>query len=122
MLKPSIESAATQAQSLGGLADVPVVAGHRFLDEESLDFLEAHVFDARAAFSGHPEAQFAGANDAAFGHQDTALDGMIQLTDVTGPWVLDERVQRGRLEVGDRLPVTPRVNPQEMRGEQRNIL
>src|SRR5262245_43599582 len=35
-LQPSVQRAAAQAQGLCGLTDVPVVAGHRLLDQEAL--------------------------------------------------------------------------------------
>src|SRR5688572_8093881 len=47
---------------------------------------------------------------------------MIQLPYVPGPWVIDERLQRGGVEPGDALSVALGVNGEEVLGESRNIL
>src|SRR5260221_12808718 len=44
-LQPPVERAARQAEGLGGPADVAVEAAERLLDEEALDFLQAHVVE-----------------------------------------------------------------------------
>src|SRR5580765_4445718 len=122
MLKPSVQRAPAEAERLCGLTDVAVVAPHGFLDEEPLDFLEAHVFDSRAAIADRAQTELSGADDPALGHQDTAFDRMVELTNVAGPRMLHERMKRRRLEVGDRLPVAPRMDPQEVRCQRRNVL
>src|SRR5688572_23432241 len=44
-LQPPVEGTAAEAERLGGLADVAVVARHRLLDQEALDVLQAHVLE-----------------------------------------------------------------------------
>ncbi len=46
---------------------------------------------------------------------------MIQLADVARPWVIEQRLQRGRLEAGEVLPIPLRVLPQEMRRQRRDV-
>src|SRR2546421_9447725 len=56
-LEPPVERAAAETQGLGSFADVALEAGQGLLDEEALDFLQAHVFQARRSFAPHFEAQ-----------------------------------------------------------------
>src|SRR5437764_7701118 len=47
-LQAPVQRASAQAERLGRLTDVAVKAGHRLLDEEALDFFEAHVLEPPA--------------------------------------------------------------------------
>src|SRR5437660_12812693 len=64
-LQPSVERAAAQAERLGRLADVAVEARHRLLDQEPFDFLEAHVFHARAGVAVDAQPELAAPNHRA---------------------------------------------------------
>ena len=59
-LQPPVQRAAAQAERLRRLADVAVVPGHRLLDQEALDFFEAHVLEAPAALAAGPQAEIDG--------------------------------------------------------------
>src|SRR6266567_5843807 len=56
-LEPPIKRAAAQAQGLGGFADVALEAGEGLLDEEALDFLQAHILQARRSLASTFQAQ-----------------------------------------------------------------
>src|SRR6201747_1148404 len=84
----AIERAATEAEGLGGLADVAVGAGEGFADEDGFDGFEAHVVEALAGGAGGVEAEVADLYARVAGHEDGALDGVVELADVTGPGVL----------------------------------
>src|SRR4029453_6174956 len=56
-LEAPVEPASAQSKRLRRLTDVAVEAHHRFLDQEALDVLEAHAFQAAAAFPGRSKAQ-----------------------------------------------------------------
>jgi len=47
---------------------------------------------------------------------------VIELADVAGPRMIEQRLQRRRLETGDVLPVSLRVLAQEVGGQRRNVL
>src|SRR5436190_245930 len=78
-LQTSVESATAQAERLGGLADVAVVAGHRLFDQEALDVLEAHVLETAAALAGRAQAEVGRLHLWTLRHQDGAFDGVIEL-------------------------------------------
>src|SRR5207249_3142235 len=121
-LKPSVQSATAKTQRLGGLADVAVESRHRLLDEEAFDVLEAHLFDARCRVAVDAQAQLAEPNRRRLRHQDAALGRVIQLADVARPRMIEQRLQRPRLEAGDVLPVPLRVLPEEVVGERGDVL
>src|SRR4029079_10169074 len=122
-LEPAVERAAAEAERLGGLADVAVEARHGFLDQEALDVFEAHVFEASAAFLGRgAEAEIRRLDERTGGHQDGALDGMIQFAHVAWPGVLEQHLHGAGLEAGQPLAIALRMLPQEMLGEQRQVL
>src|SRR5438093_1570739 len=120
-LESSIQRAAAQTERFGRLADVAVEARHRLLDQESLDVLEAHLLDARGRILVQPQAEIAGADRGGLRHQHAALDRVIELADVARPRMVEQRLQRRRLEAGDRLPVPLRVLLQEVRRQRRNV-
>src|SRR5689334_21295030 len=61
-LKAPVQCAAAETERLGGLAHVAVEASHRLLDQEALDFLEAHVLDARRLIAVDAQPQLAETN------------------------------------------------------------
>ena len=55
-------------------------------------------------------------------HQHAALDRVIELADVARPRVIEQRLQRRRLEAAEVLPIALRVLPQEVRRQRRDVL
>src|SRR5437016_2149164 len=108
-LQTAIERAAAQPQGLGRLADVAVEARHRLLDQESLDVLEAHLLDARRRILVQAQAEVARTDRRRLRHQHAALDRVIELADVARPRMIEQRLQRLRLEPGDVLAIALRV-------------
>src|SRR5579884_2285713 len=104
-LQPPIERAAAQAEGLGGLADVAIEPRHRLLDEEPFDFLEAHILDARRRVAIDPQPELAEADRRAERHQDAAFDRVVELADVAGPRMVEERLHRRGFEAVDVLAV-----------------
>src|SRR6266545_7172883 len=102
-LQAAIQCAATEPQCFGRLADVAVEPCHRLLDEEALDLLEAHILDARRGIAIDPQPELAEADRSALRHQDAALHRVIQLADVAGPRVIQQRLKRRRLEAREVL-------------------
>ena len=47
--------------------------------------------------------------------QYSALDGVVQFANISGPSVLQERLHRRSVKVTDTLPIAARVLPQEVR-------
>src|SRR5204862_7802196 len=89
-LQPPIQGAAAEAQRLGGLTDVAVEPRHRLLDQEALDFLQAHVFDARGRLAIDAQSELAQADGRALGHQHAALAGVIELAEVARPGMIEQ--------------------------------
>src|SRR6185437_9742772 len=102
-LEAPIEGAAAQAERLGGLADVTVEAGHRFLDQEAFDVLEAHVLEPTAAVLARAKAEVSLLHQWPLRHQHRALDRVIELAHVAGPSVLEEHLHRRTLKAGEPL-------------------
>src|SRR5579872_5762421 len=122
-LKAPVQGRAAQAERLGGLADVAVESGHGLLDQEALDVLEAHVLEASArGVLACAEPQIGRLDERPLCHQDGALDRMIELPDVSGPAVLEQRLHRAGLEAGQPFAIALRVLTKEMLREQRQIL
>ena len=120
-LQPAVERAARQAERAGGVADV-AVARHRLLDQERLDFLEAHVLEPRGRAAVDAQPEVAGADGRPLRHQHRALDGVIQLAHVARPAMVDQDLHRRGIEPGERLAIALRVLAQEVLGEQRDVL
>jgi hypothetical protein len=104
------------------VADVAVEAGESFLDEESFDFFQAHLFEARRAFAAGAETEVGGADGLALRHEDRTLDGVIELADVAGPGVRQEGFDGAFFEAGDGLAVVLCVLAEEVGGEDRDVL
>src|SRR2546427_1057481 len=120
-LQSPVKRATAQTERLGRLADVPVEPRHRFLDQEALDLFEAHVLDARRRVAIDAKTQLAEANRGSLRHQHAALDRVIELADVAGPRMIQQRLKRRRFESGDVLAIPLRMQPKEVRGERRNV-
>src|SRR6267142_1937530 len=72
-LQPPVERAARQAEGLRGPADVAVEAAERFLDEEALDLLQAHVVDGLLPLAPGAEPEVFGLHLRPVGHQHLSL-------------------------------------------------
>src|SRR5262249_44666042 len=118
-LESPVERAPAQTQRLGGLTDVAVEAGHGFLDQEALDFLEAHILEPSASLARRPHAEIALTHERPLRHQHGTLDGVIELADVARPAVLEQELHGTALETGQSLAIALRVLTQEMLRQQR---
>jgi hypothetical protein len=67
------------------------------------------------------QAEVRRVDDVALRHQDSTLDGVIELANVPRPTVIDERSQRRRIEAGDGFSIPLRVRCQEARRESGNV-
>src|SRR5262245_44972218 len=101
-LQASIQGAARQPQSPGGVTDV-AVARHRLLYEMRFHFLETHVFESRRRGPVDAQPEIRRAYRRAARHQHRALDGVVQLANVAGPAVIHQDLQRGGIESRDVL-------------------
>ena len=57
LLQTPIKCAPAQAERLGGLARIAVMARQRFFDQERFHFLQAHILEARRYRRGHSLGQ-----------------------------------------------------------------
>src|SRR5260370_35770756 len=98
------------------------MASEGALDEVMLDFVEAHVFEARSgAGSGRAQAEIGGADRRAGGGKDAALDGVIQLTDMAGPGMIGGELRGDGIETGVGLGIGLAIAPEKMGLEQVEI-
>src|SRR5262249_37790066 len=121
-LESAIERAAAQAERLRRLADVAVEPRHRLLDQEALDVFQAHFLDPRRGVLVQPQPQIARTDGRGLRHQHAAFDGVIELADVAGPGMIEQRLERLRLEAGDVLAVALRMLLEEVHRERGNVL
>ncbi len=103
------------------MADVAAVARQSLLDEKRLHLFDAHVFEARAAFTRGAQREVCRLDLGILRHEHSALHHVIQLADVALPGIVEQQLQRGVIEAADPLPVALRMRRQEMRRQQRNI-
>jgi len=120
-LQPAIESAAAQAERFAGVADVPTITSKSLLNQDALDFLDAHFIEAQRSFAHGAEAEVSGANLAAFGHENGALDGVVQLADIAGPGMVEKKLHGDGLKAFQVLAVTLGGLAKKMMSEERNV-
>src|SRR5688572_17981392 len=120
LLQAAIERAAAESERFRRLADVTAKARERFADKEELDLFDAHLVEALRAFARRAQAEVAGLHELAVRHQHGALDRVVEFADVSRPRMLEQDLQRGRLDAGDFLAITLGILAQEVHGEQRD--
>src|SRR5439155_18113384 len=120
--EPAVQRAAREAEGLRRVTHIAAGARERFLDQDALDFLQAHLIERTGTIAATTETEIARADRARFRQQDRALDRMIQLADVAGPSVAQQQLHRIGPEHRVRLVVTGRVETEKVRGEQRDVL
>jgi hypothetical protein len=121
LLKPAVESATTQAERFGGLADIPAVTIQGLPNEHLLDFVQRHVVEG-CGRTYLPKTEVTGADVRIGRQQGGALDSVIQLPHVPRPGMCQECTQRFRLEVHERLAIPRCMTPEEMVSEGADIL
>lgn len=121
-LEPAIQRAATQTQGISRAADIAAVARQSFADQEALDILKAHVFDAGCARRFGFEPEMSGAHEVAFGHQHAPLHDMIEFAYISGPRVSGEHFPGRLIESAEGLPVAGGVLAQEMFGQKQDVV
>src|SRR5579863_1718618 len=84
-LQAPVESAAAQAQCFARVADVAAIACQGFLNQDALDFFDAHFIKAQGCLARGAQPQIAGADLRALREQNGALDGVVELADIAGP-------------------------------------
>src|SRR4051812_21775774 len=94
LLHPAIERLPAQPQRLGRARDAAVGVAQRGLD---LHALERHFLGAR--FACCSEAEVGGCDGVAGGQRHGALHAVLQLADVAGPIVIEQRGLRCLLEL-----------------------
>ena len=118
---PPVEGPAAESEGFCRLAHVAVAAREGFADEDTLHRLEGHLFEGLGGDARGGEAEVGDFDDVFAGHEDGALDGVVELADVAGPGVVQHQLQRGGVDALHLLAIALRVAGEEMRGERRNI-
>src|SRR5580704_1350876 len=113
-LQPAIESAAAQAERFACMAHISAEAGERFLDQHALHIFDAHFVEFQRSFARGPQSQVARTNLRAFRHQHSAFDGMVEFANVPWPRMVEQDLQRDRLETFELLAVALRRLPQKV--------
>src|SRR5690348_5466434 len=86
LLQPPVECAPAEAESFGSLPGVASEPCEAFLDQKLFDLFEAHVFDLRRdIWLGTLKTEIVDADPWTCGHQNSALDRLIQFPDVARP-------------------------------------
>src|SRR5262245_24164182 len=84
LLEPPVGGAPRDAERACGVADVAAVPLHRLADEQPLDLLEGELLEPRPVAAA-VQREVGGADPVARGHEDGALDGVVELADVPRP-------------------------------------
>src|SRR4029077_16941811 len=104
-----------------GLADVAAESIHRLSHEQALDLLETEILEADG-LAGASQVQVDRPDAFPRGHQDGSLDRVVELADVARPGMGDQRLEGGRVELGQRLAVPPGMYLQEVARQRRYVL
>lgn len=121
-LEPAIQRTATQTQGVGSAADIAAIARQGFADQETLDILKAHVFNAGCAWRFGSEPEMSGAHEVAFGHQHASLHDMIKFAHISGPRMPGKHFPGRLIESAEGLPVAGRVLSQEMFCQKQDVV
>src|ERR1700690_4006468 len=97
-LQAAIERAAAQAQGLARVAHVAAITRERFLDQDFFNIFQTHVVEAQWHFAGLTQAKIAGPDRIAFRKQHGAFDRVIEFADISGPGMIEQKLQSDRLE------------------------
>src|SRR5262249_53486799 len=121
--EPPIERRARQPERLGGVRDITTRATERALNQMALDLLEGHLFQARAlAAIARAQRQIGGIDDFVLGQEYRALDDVLELANVAGPGVIEQRLHGFGRETPDLLAVARGLPAKKARGKKRNVL
>src|SRR5579883_582490 len=88
LFHPPVERPAAQAEGFCRLAHVPVGTLQGFADENTLNRLQAHLFEPRTDLSGDAggaKAEIGSFNLAAAGHEHGAFNGVVELAHIARP-------------------------------------
>src|SRR6185503_14443743 len=123
MLEPSVQRRSAHAQLFGRFANIAAVAGEGFLDEEFFRVLERHfrLDPSRRGRCYLSHAEIRSRNLCTARHQDRALDGMRQLTDVARPEVRLERLAGRPIEAVEAALVPRGVHLEIVVGERADV-
>src|ERR1700723_674113 len=94
LFHPPVERPAAEAEGLCRLAHVAVAAREGFADEDTLHRLKTHLFESLGGDARGREAEVGDFDDVLAGHEDRALDGVVELTHIARPGVVQHELQR----------------------------
>src|SRR6266436_6465733 len=122
-LQAPIHRATAKAQSLGGLADVSVVACQRALNQMMLNVIEAHLFEPRASTrSSGPQSQIGRTNQGPGSQQHSSLNRVIQFAYIARPGMLVKNLRGDGIESTDCFAVALRITAQKMVRQQIDVV
>src|SRR5665213_2906627 len=117
-----VQRAAAQSKRLRRMTHIAVVPGQRLLDKRALRFVQREFFQSlHSRCTTIAQRKISRAHHVRGREENGALDCMLQLTNVTGPGVLHQRLHRGLIETGQLLVVTCGLAIEKMRSERRNV-
>src|SRR5882724_1051535 len=104
---PPVKSSPAQPQDFGCLADVSAISREGLADQQGFGFFQAHVPQTdRTGTAGELQSEISRLNFFVAGHNDGALNRVVQFSHVAGPAILQELLHRFRGECFDLLPVS----------------
>src|SRR4051812_8302753 len=124
VLESPVERAARDAQLASGVGDVAAAAPERLLNQHFFGLVERHrlVELGRLAARGGGEHQVLRGDLRVARHQHRPFYRVLQLPDISGPGVADERFQGVAREGGHLLSIPLCLQPEEVLGEGRDVL
>src|SRR6476646_2424555 len=103
--QPAIERAAADSERLRAVAHVPIVSRAGLLNPHALGLLERDLLRALPGAGDRTQGEIDRANLLYLREQPCALDDVVELADVPGPRMLEQRLHRVVVERRERLPV-----------------
>src|SRR6266404_545370 len=122
LLHAPVKRAPAETQRIRSLAYVTLKACQCFAYEQSLNRFQTQLFKILRLRPLQIESQICGLNLSTAAHQDGALQGMFQFTDISGPCILRHYLKGRSIESSDLAPIPGCVPPQKMNRKSRNIL
>src|ERR1700760_387276 len=103
------------------MAHVATGAREGLANEDAFHSFQTKLIEALGGSPNLAEAQIGTLHSWSAGHENGALDGVVQLADISRPAVLQQGFERRRLKPGNGFSIARGVARQKVAGKQGNI-
>src|SRR2546421_12579792 len=121
LLHATVKGCTAESEGFCRVAYVAAESRQRLADEQRLDFFKAHAFERGCTGDGTAERKIAAADGIARAEQHCAFDGMIKLSHIARPKVLEHGLHCPGFEALCRLAIALRIGFEKVLREQGNV-